>query len=57
VNAGGAGSVLTGTKSQPVSNGVATFNDLSINNVGVGYTITAQSGAFPLAGSSAFNIF
>jgi hypothetical protein len=56
VNAGGGGSVLSGTKTQAVSNGVATFNDLNINNTGVGYTLTAQSGAFPLAGSSAFNI-
>jgi hypothetical protein len=56
VNAGGLGSVLSGTKTQPVSNGVAAFNDLSINNTGVGYTLTAQSGAFPLAGSNAFTI-
>ena len=56
-NAGGGGSVLSGTKIKAVSNGVATFTDLSINNTGVGYTLTAQSGAFPLAGSTAFNIF
>ncbi|HTH64068.1 MAG TPA: hypothetical protein VL563_05270 [Gemmatimonadales bacterium] len=56
-NAGGAGSLLSGTKVVATSHGVATFSDLSINNTGVGYTITAQSGAFPLAGSNAFNIF
>jgi len=56
-NAGGAGSLLSGTKVVATSHGVATFSDLSINNTGVGYTITAQSGAFPLAGSNAVNIF
>jgi hypothetical protein len=56
-NAGGGGTVLSGTKIKAVSSGVATFTDLSINNTGVGYTLTAQSGAFPLAGSAAFNIF
>jgi hypothetical protein len=56
-NAGPPGTVLSGTKIKAVSNGVATFNDLSINNTGTGFTITAQSGAFPLAGSAAFNIF
>ena len=56
-NAGGAGSLLSGTKVVAASHGIATFSDLSINNTGVGYTITAQSGAFPLAGSNAFNIF
>jgi len=56
-NAGPPGTVLSGTKIKAVSNGVATFNDLNINNTGTGFTITAQSGAFPLAGSAAFNIF
>ena len=56
-NAGGAGSLLSGTKTRATVKGVATFNDLSINNTGVGYTITAQSGALPLKASSAFNIF
>jgi hypothetical protein len=56
-NAGGAGSVLSGTKVVAASHGVATFSDLNINNTGVGYTITAQSGALPLKASNAFNIF
>jgi hypothetical protein len=55
-NAGGAGTVFTGTKTVVTVHGVATFGDLSINNVGTGYTLTAQSGAFALAGSNAFNI-
>lgn len=58
-NAGGAGSVLSGTKTQTAAAGVATFSDLSINNAGTGYTITAVGGSpsLPLIGSSAFNIF
>jgi len=56
-NAGGAGSVLSGTKVVAASHGVATYSDLSINNTGVGYTITAQSGGLPLKASNAFNIF
>jgi hypothetical protein len=56
-NAGGAGSVLSGTKVVAASHGVATFSDLNINNTGVGYTITAQSGILPLKASNAFNIF
>jgi NADH/NAD ratio-sensing transcriptional regulator Rex len=56
-NAGGPGSILSGTLIRPVTNGVATFDDLSINNVGIGYTLTAQTGGLPLAGSAAFNIF
>ena len=56
-NAGGAGSLLSGTKIQATVKGIATFGNLSINNTGVGYTITAQSGALPLKASNAFNIF
>ncbi|HET7250882.1 MAG TPA: hypothetical protein VFI79_13615 [Gemmatimonadales bacterium] len=56
-NAGPVGTVLSGTKTVAAAHGVATFSDLSINNAGVGFTITAQSGALPLKASSAFNIF
>src|SRR5205085_3595441 len=38
------GGTLSGTTSQPVSGGIATFNDLSINRSGVGYTLTASGG-------------
>lgn len=57
-NAGGAGSALSGTKVHAAVAGVATFNDLSINNPGTGYTLTAvgTSPALALIGSSAFNI-
>ena len=56
-NADGGGTVLSGTKIRPLSSGVATFNDLSINHTGVGYTLNALSGALPKAVSSGFNIF
>jgi hypothetical protein len=59
-NAGGAGSLLSGTKVKTATNGVVSFDDLSINNVGTGYTITAVEtggGGLPLIGSNAFNIF
>jgi hypothetical protein len=58
-NAGGAGSVLSGTKVLTATNGVASFNNLSINNTGNGYTLTAvgTSPSLALIGSNAFNIF
>jgi hypothetical protein len=58
-NAGGAGSVLSGVKVLGATAGVATFSNLSINNVGNGYTLTAvgSTPALPLIGSNAFNIF
>jgi hypothetical protein len=58
-NAGGGGSVLSGTKIVGATNGVAMFSNLSINNVGNGYTITAigSGPSLPLIGSNAFNIF
>lgn len=34
---------LNGTTTQTVVNGVATFNDLSIDTIGTGYLLTAQS--------------
>lgn len=58
-NAGGVGSVLSGTKIHGALSGVASFNDLNINNVGTGYTLTAvgTGPSLALIGSSAFNIF
>lgn len=54
--ASGGGSVLAGTSPQAAVQGVATFNDLSINKTGTGFTLTA-AGAFTTIISSAFNIF
>jgi hypothetical protein len=51
-----AGGTLSGTLTVTVSGGVATFGDLSINNAGTGYTLTATSGSLTGATSSAFNV-
>ena len=37
-------------------NGVATFSNLSINNAGTGYTLTASDGALTGVTSTAFNL-
>ncbi|MGH6693370.1 MAG: beta strand repeat-containing protein, partial [Gammaproteobacteria bacterium] len=51
------GATLSGTKTLSASGGVATFNDLRINLVGVGFTLTASEPT-PLTGatSAAFNV-
>ena len=53
-NAGGG--TLAGTTSRAAVNGAATFNDLSINAAGSGYTLRAASGSLTQATSNAFNI-
>jgi hypothetical protein len=50
------GAVLAGTTSQSTVNGVATFADLSITKVGVGYTLTATASGVTSAVSAAFTI-
>ena len=48
---------LSGTLTHPVSGGMASFGNLSINNAGTGYTLTATSSpAHGTATSSTFNI-
>ncbi len=47
---------LSGTTPQAAVNGVATFNDLAINNTGSGYTLVASSSGLTSATSSLFNI-
>jgi filamentous hemagglutinin family protein len=51
----GAGS-LSGTLSQTTSNGVATFNDVSINKAGTNYTLKTSSGALSSAASNSFDV-
>jgi len=51
----GAGT-LSGTATMAASAGVATFATLSINNVGVGYTLVATSGGLATATSATFSI-
>ncbi len=50
------GGTLTGTATRTVSSGVATFNDLSINKAGTGYTLRAQATGLTSADSNSFNI-
>ena len=47
---------LSGTTPVSAINGVATFSNLSINNVGSGYTLSASSAGLTGAISGAFNI-
>ena len=53
-NPGGA--VLSGTTSVKVVGGVATFNNLSLNQLGNGYTLVARSGGLSAASSGTFNV-
>ena len=48
------GSTLGGTKTVPVVNGVASFSDLTLNNLGTGYQLQV-SGTGPTSGTS--NLF
>ena len=52
-NPGGA---LSGTTTKSASGGVATFNDLSLNKSGTGYTLAVSAAGLTGATSSAFNI-
>ena len=51
-----SGSTLSGQLSVQAVNGVATFNTLSVNYAGVGYTLTAIAPGLTGATSSAFTI-
>lgn len=46
---------LNGTLSRATTGGIATFNNININNVGTGYTLLATSGAWTDT-SASFNI-
>ena len=50
------GGTLSGTSTVAVVNGVATFNDLSINLAGTGYRLTASSAGLTSTVSDAFSI-
>ena len=56
ISANPASGTLGGTATQNAVNGVATFNNLSINNAGNGYTLGATDGSLTAATSSSFNI-
>lgn len=53
---GTAGATLQGTTTQTATNGVALFNNLSINTVGTGYTLTFSAVGLASAVSQPFNI-
>ncbi|HKP29757.1 MAG TPA: Ig-like domain-containing protein [Gemmatimonadales bacterium] len=50
------GAVLGGTTTVGTINGVAIFNNLTVNHVGIGYTLVASSGALTPAESAPFAI-
>lgn len=49
------GSTLSGTLTRAAVAGVATFNDLSVNKMGSGYTLTASTTGLASGTSAAFN--
>jgi len=53
---GTSGATLSGTLTQSAVNGVATFNNLSINDAGNNYQLQATSGSLTVANSATFNI-
>ena len=53
---GTAGATLQGTTTQIATNGVALFNNLSINTAGTGYTLTFSALGLTSAVSQTFNI-
>jgi hypothetical protein len=50
------GAVLSGTRTLPAVNGVASFSDLRVNQAGIGYTLRATSGALLPAESAPFAV-
>jgi len=53
---GSAGATLGGTLTRAAVNGTATFNDLTLDKAGAGYTLTATSGSLTAATSSPFGV-
>ena len=51
-----AGGTLSGTLTATAVAGVATFSNLSINNMGTGYTLAASTSGLTSASSTAFNV-
>ncbi len=56
INSNPGGSTLSGTTTQAAVNGTATFDDISLDQIGTSYTLDATSGALTLDTSSAFDI-
>ena len=53
---GNAGASLNGTTTRAAINGVATFNDISVNQIGTNYTLTATAIGLSNATSGSFTI-
>ena len=56
IGANPVGGTLSGTLTITSARGVATFSNLSINNAGTGYTLTAAAPLLTPATSATFNI-
>ncbi|MHA8104917.1 invasin domain 3-containing protein [Aquirufa nivalisilvae] len=56
INTNPGSGTLSGTVTRNAVNGIATFNDLSINKTGTGYNFSATSGVLTGTTSSNFNI-
>jgi hypothetical protein len=56
IGANPGGGVLSGTTTKNATGGMANFNDLSINQAGMGYTLTASSPGLMGITSTAFNV-
>jgi len=50
------GAVLSGTTTSTAVNGIATFNNLKVNQASGGYTLTASSNGLTPTSSSAFSV-
>ncbi len=50
------GGILSGTLTARANNGIVFFNDLSIDQPGIGFTLRAQAGSLTAAESQPFNI-
>ncbi|MEZ4814203.1 MAG: hypothetical protein R3A80_03225 [Bdellovibrionota bacterium] len=56
INSNPSGGTLSGTASINATGGIAVFNDLSIDNSGVGYTLDASASGLSTATSVAFDV-
>ena len=52
---GPSGAIISGTLTRSAVNGIATFNDISIDKTG-GFTLAANSGALAAGTSAAFTV-
>jgi hypothetical protein len=52
----GTGATLSGTTTIVLVSGIATFSDLTINNVGTGYVLTAATAGLISVPSTSFDI-